>query len=55
MPPGHARCSTSGMGTTTEHDDRTRVEHLSKMLEILQAADTVVLSTFAENGGITLK
>lgn len=41
------------MGTITERNDRTRAEHLSKMLEILEAADTVVLNTFAENGGIT--
>jgi len=52
MPPGHARCSTSGMGSIIERTDRSRAEHLSKMLEILQAADTVVLNTYAANGAI---
>lgn len=40
------------MGTTIERNDRTRAEHLSKMLEIVEGADTVVLNTFADNGGI---
>lgn len=40
------------MGTTTERTDRSRAEHLSKLLEILQAADTVVLNTCAATGGI---
>lgn len=40
------------MGSIIERNDRSRAEHLSKMLAILQAADTVVLSTFAANGSI---
>lgn len=40
------------MGTSIERNDRSRAEHLSKMLEIIQAADTVVLNTFAANGTI---
>lgn len=40
------------MGTTIERADRSRAEHLSKLLEILQAADTVVLNTCAATGGI---
>ncbi len=37
------------MGTVIE---RTRAEHLSKLLEIIQGADTVLLNTFAANGAI---
>jgi general stress protein 26 len=40
------------MGTMIERNERSRAEHLSKMLEILQGADTVILNTFATNGGI---
>ncbi len=38
-----------------ERNDRSRAEHLSKLLEILQGADTVVLNTFAETGGIAAR
>ncbi|MGE0400595.1 MAG: pyridoxamine 5'-phosphate oxidase family protein [Kofleriaceae bacterium] len=37
------------MGTVIE---RTRAEHLSKLLEIIEGADTVLLNTFAANGAI---
>lgn len=40
------------MGTTVERNERSRAEHLSKLLEMITAADTVVLSTFATNGTI---
>jgi general stress protein 26 len=40
------------MGSIIERNDRSRAEHLSKMLEIIQGADTVLLNTFAANGTI---
>jgi general stress protein 26 len=40
------------MGSIIERNDRTRAEHLSKMLQIIAAADTVVLNTYAANGSI---
>lgn len=36
-----------------EHHERTRAEHLSKLLAILQSADTVVLNTHTLGGRIT--